>query len=332
MPPYTLPFEKPVLELEKKLKELQTFSQSQQIDVSLEIGRMQERIRQMRVDIYKNLTPWQKVQLARHPLRPYAMDHIREMATDFVELHGDRLHADDRAIIGGFARLGDEKVMFIGTQKGRDTKSNLECNFGCAYPEGYRKALRLMQLAAKFKVPIITLIDTPGAYPGIESEERHIAEAIAVNIMSMFDLPVPMIVTITGEGGSGGALGIGVGDRVLVLEYAYYSVISPEGCAAILWRDRSHADKAATALKLTSKDLIEAGLADEVVPEPVGGAHSDPKAMAATLKATLLRNLAELKKVPANKLLAKRYEKFRAMGVFREESRASATRPGTAAP
>ncbi len=314
MPPYALPFEKPIIELEKKLSELLAFSQTQNIDVSLEVERMQKKIAETRKQIYQNLTAWQKVMVARHPLRPYAMDHIREMTTDFVELHGDRLYADDRALIDG------RSVMVIGTQKGRDTKSNLECNFGCAYPEGYRKALRLMRMAAKFKVPIITLIDTPGAYPGVESEERHIAEAIAVNLREMFDLPVPMIVTIIGEGGSGGALGIGVGDRVLVLEYGYYSVISPEGCAAILWKNRSFADKAAEALKLTSGDLLAAGLADEVIPEPPGGAHSDPKAMAATLKKHLLRNLGELQKLSPDMLLAKRYDKFRVMGVFGTET------------
>ncbi len=316
MPPYTLPFEKPIVELEKKLKELQAFSQTQNIDVSLEIDRMQNKIAETRRQIYQGLTAWQKVQVARHPLRPYALDYLKEMATDFVELHGDRLYADDRAIIGGFAKLDGQPILFIGTQKGRDTKSNLECNFGCAYPEGYRKALRLMQMANKFRVPIITLIDTPGAFPGIESEERHIAEAIAVNLHEMFRLSVPIIVTIIGEGGSGGALGIGVGDRVLILEYAYYSVISPEGCAAILWKNRSFADKAAQALKLTSKDLLEAGLADEIIPEPLGGAHGDPKATAQTLKQHLLKHLRDIQQLPADQLLAKRYDKFRAMGVF----------------
>ena len=316
MPPYALPFEKPIIELEKKLKELQAFSQTQNIDVSLEIDRMQKKISETRRQIYQNLTAWQQVQVARHPLRPYAMDYIREMVTDFVELHGDRIHADDRAIIGGFGTLGDQRVMLIGTQKGRDTKSNLECNFGCAYPEGYRKALRLMRLAAKFHAPVVTLIDTPGAYPGIESEERHIAEAIAVNLYEMSKLPVPILVTVTGEGGSGGALGIGVGDRVMILEYSYYSVISPEGCAAILWKNRSFADKAAEALKLTAKDLLKAGLVDEIIPEPLGGAHCDPKVMAATLKEVLVRNLKEQLKLPTKKLLDKRYDKFRAMGVF----------------
>ncbi len=319
MPPFALPFEKPILELEKKMKELQAFSSTQNIDVSGEIGRMQEKIAETRKEIYQNLTAWQKVQLARHPLRPYATDYIKAIATDFIELHGDRLYADDRAIIGGFAKIDGERVLLIGTQKGRDTKSNLECNFGCAYPEGYRKALRLMRLAVKFNTPIMTLIDTPGAFPGIESEERHIAEAIAVNLREMFTLPVPMIITVIGEGGSGGALGIGVGDRVLVLEYAYYSVISPEGCAAILWKNRSFADKAAEALKLTSADLLKSGLADEIVPEPLGGAHSDPKAMADTLKQCLLRNLKEVQQMSPDEMLEMRYRKFRAMGVFGTE-------------
>lgn len=316
MPPFTLPFEKPVLELENKLQELENFSREQDIDVSHEIERMKSKIETTREEIYKNLTAWEKVQVARHPERPYTLDYIRHMTTDFVEIHGDRIHADDRAIIGGFARIDGRKVMLIGSQKGRDTKSNLECNFGCAYPEGYRKALRLMKLAAKFNVPIITLIDTPGAFPGVESEERHIAEAIAVNLREMFTLRVPMVVTIIGEGGSGGALGIGVGDRILILEYAYYSVISPEGCAAILFKDRAYADRSAEALKVTAPHLIENGLADEMIPEPRGGAHTDHAAAAAQLKTVLLRNLDELAARPADELILTRYDKFRAMGVF----------------
>ncbi|MBU1910375.1 MAG: acetyl-CoA carboxylase carboxyltransferase subunit alpha [Verrucomicrobia bacterium] len=319
VPSYILPFEKPILDLEKKLEDLRAFSQAQNIDVSLEIERMQNKITDMRREVYQNLGAWDKVLVARHPQRPYMLDYLAAMTTDFTELHGDRLHADDRAILGGFAWLDDRRVMFIGTQKGRDTKGNLERNFGCAYPEGYRKALRLMRLAAKFKTPIVTLIDTPGAYPGIESEERHIAEAIAVNLREMFRLPVPIVVTIIGEGGSGGALGIGVGDSVLILQYAYYSVISPEGCAAILWKNRSYADRAAEALKLTAPDLLKAGLVDEVLPEPPGGAHADPAAMTATLREALFRNLAELDKVPVDELLRRRYDKFRAMGVFGEE-------------
>jgi acetyl-CoA carboxylase carboxyl transferase subunit alpha len=318
MPPFTLPFEKPVLELEKKLHELESISRNQDIDVSHEIDRMREKIEATRAQIYTNLSAWQKVQVARHPERPYTMDYIRNMTTDFVEIHGDRIHADDRAIIGGFAKIDGQRVMIIGSQKGRDTKSNLECNFGCAYPEGYRKALRLMKMADKFNVPIVTLIDTPGAFPGLESEERHIAEAIAVNLREMFNLRVPVIVAIIGEGGSGGALGIGIGNRILILEHAYYSVISPEGCAAILFKDRAYADKSAEALKITAQHLIENKLADEIVPEPKGGAHTDPKAAADYLKAVLLRNLAELKAKPSEELMNERYSKFRAMGVFAE--------------
>ncbi len=283
-----------------------------------EIERMKEKIETTRAQIYENLTSWQKVQVARHPERPYTMDYIEKMTTDFVEIHGDRIHKDDRALIGGFAKIDGQKVMIIGSQKGRDTKSNVECNFGCAYPEGYRKALRLMKLADKFNVPIVTLIDTPGAFPGLESEERHIAEAIAVNLREMFNIRVPIIVAIIGEGGSGGALGIGIGDRILILEHSYYSVISPEGCAAILFKDRAYADKSADALKITAQHLIENKLADEIVPEPQGGAHTDHDAMAATLQKVILRNLAELKKLSVEDLRNGRYDKFRAMGVFEE--------------
>lgn len=318
MPPVTLPFEKPVLDLENKLHELEDFSKEQDIDVSHEIERMKEKINSTRDQIYGNLTSWQKVQVARHPERPYTMDYIQNMTTDFVEIHGDRIHKDDRAIIGGFAKIDGQKVMIIGSQKGRDTKSNLACNFGCAYPEGYRKALRLMRLADKFNVPIVTLIDTPGAFPGLESEERHIAEAIAVNLREMFNIRVPIVVTIIGEGGSGGALGIGVGDRILILEHAYYSVISPEGCAAILFKDRAFADKSADALKITAQHLIENKLADEIIPEPKGGAHTDHQAIADSLKAALLRNIEELQKLSNEDRMNGRYDKFRAMGVFEE--------------
>jgi acetyl-CoA carboxylase carboxyl transferase subunit alpha len=332
MPPYTLPFEKPVAEMEAKLKELVAFSESQKIDVSQEIERMRRRIEDARRKIFSELTPWQKVMVARHPQRPYAIDYIQAVMTDYVELHGDRIHRDDRAIVGGFARLDGQPVTVLGSQKGRDTKSNLECNFGCAYPEGYRKALRLMRLAAKFGLPILTLIDTPGAFPGVESEERHIAEAIAVNLREMFTLEVPIVVTIIGEGGSGGALGIGVGDRVLVLEHAYYSVISPEGCAAIIWKNRSYADRAAEALKLTSSDLLSMGLADEVIPEPLGGAHTDPKRMAAALKEALARNLADVRKTPSGELLRRRYDKFRAMGRFGTGDATAPVAPGSPPP
>lgn len=315
-----LPFEKEIAELEDKLEELKKFNQGHSdIDVSKDVQRIEKKILTTRRKIFENLTPWQKVQVARHPARPYSMDYITRISEDFVELHGDRSYRDDRAIIGGFAKLDGRKVMFIGHQKGRDTKSNLECNFGCAYPEGYRKALRLMRLADKFNVPIVCLIDTPGAFPGLESEERHVAEAIAVNLREMFNLSVPIIISVIGEGGSGGALGIGVGDRILILEHSYYSVISPEGCAAILWKDRAFADKAADALKLTGEHLLEMNLVDEIVPEPLGGAHSDHDAMAENLKKAIIRNLDEVAALSPEDRMAQRYDKFRAMGVFAEE-------------
>ncbi len=318
MPPFVLPFEKPIAELQDKLAELRRFSESQDIDVSSEVQRMESRVRELRHRIYEELTPWQKVLVARHPQRPYTRDYIAAMTTDFVELHGDRRFAEDRALVGGFARIGGQAVMILGTQKGRDTKSNLLCHFGCAYPEGYRKALRLMQLAAKFNVPVVTLIDTPGAYPGLQSEERHIAEAIAVNLREMFALAVPVVACVIGEGGSGGALGIGIGDRILMLSNAYYSVISPEGCAAILWKDRAYADRAAEALKLTAKDLLAAGLVDEIVPEPDGGAHADPKAASEALRAAIRRSLEDLCRRSASDLLDARYARFRGMGVYEE--------------
>lgn len=317
---YLLPFEKPIVELEEKLNELRRFSESKNIDVSEEIRRMEERIAEMRRRIYADLTPWHIVQIARHPQRPYTRDYLQLWKCDFIELHGDRRFADDRAIVGGFARIGGRRVMAIGTQKGRDMKSNVQCNFGCAYPEGYRKALRLMQMADKFGLPIVTLIDTPGAYPGVQSEERHIAEAIAVNLREMFNFSVPIVVTVVGEGGSGGALGIGVGDRILILQNAYYSVISPEGCAAILWRDKAYADRAAEALKLTAPDLRKAGLVDEIVPEPDGGAHTQPEEMAQRLGAAIGRHLDELAAMDPSARKASRYDKFRRMGVYQESA------------
>ncbi len=311
-----LPFETPIAELETKLRELEAFSQEQDIDVSHEIKNMTEKIEQTRSSIYANLTAWQKVQVARHPDRPYTLDYIDAMTTDFVEIHGDRIHRDDRAIVGGFARIDGRKVMILGTQKGRDTKSNVERNFGCAHPEGYRKALRLMKLADKFGVPIVTLIDTKGAYAGLESEERHIAEAIAVNLRESFNIKVPIICIIIGEGGSGGALGIGIGNRILIMEHAYYSVISPEGCAAILWKDRAYSDKAAEALKITGSDLLGLNLADEVIPEPKGGAHTDHAQAAENLKAVLLKHLDELSALSPEEIVNDRYNKFRVMGEF----------------
>jgi acetyl-CoA carboxylase carboxyl transferase subunit alpha len=319
MSSYVLPFEKKIVELETKLGELRSFSENQDIDVSSEIKRMEEKIEATRTDIYQHLSPWQKVQLARHPKRPYTQDYIAEIFTDYIELHGDRIHRDDQAIIGGFAKLDGEPVLVLGTQKGRDTKSNLICNFGCPYPEGYRKALRLMRLASKFKRPIITFIDTSGAYPGVESEERHIAEAIAVNLREMFTFGVPIIAVIIGEGGSGGALGIGIGNRVLMLEHSYYSVISPEGCAAILWKDRSYADKAAEALKCTAQHLLEAKLCDQIIQEPLGGAHHSLPKVAEGIKAALQDNLKKLNAMSGEELMDDRYKKFRAMGEFEEK-------------
>jgi acetyl-CoA carboxylase carboxyl transferase subunit alpha len=314
-----LEFEKPVCELEKKIAELREFSKSHDVDVSHGIELLEAKIEETRREIFENLTPWQRVQLARHPERPYPRDYIDVIFEDFLELHGDRRFADDHAILGGFAKLDTHPVMVIGTQKGRNLKENVKFNFGSAHPEGYRKAMRLMELADKAAVPVICLIDTPGAYPGIGAEERHIAEAIAVNLRDMFKLKVPVIVAVVGEGGSGGALGIGVGNRVLIMENAYYSVITPEGCAAILWRDASAAPRAAEALKLTSADLKTMDLVDEIVPEPLGGAHRDPDMAASALAEALRRHLHELSELSPGELCRQRYEKFRAMGAFRED-------------
>jgi len=318
---HQLEFEKPIAELQRKLEELSKHREAHglSVDIQQEIAQIERKVAETRRQIFSNLTAWQRVQLARHPRRPFALDYLATTFSDFQELHGDRLFAEDRAVVGGFARLADQKVVVIGTQKGRDTKENIRRNFGSAHPEGYRKALRLMQLADKFSLPVITLIDTAGAYPGIGAEERHIAEAIAVNLREMMLLEVPIVAVVIGEGGSGGALGIGVADRVLIFENAYYSVISPEGCAAILWKDRAAASMAAEALKITAKDLIELGLADGVVPEPLGGAHQDPVATAATLKQHLMTILEDLLKVPAAERLKQRYAKFRAHGHFFEK-------------
>ncbi|HAB16564.1 MAG TPA: acetyl-CoA carboxylase carboxyltransferase subunit alpha [Verrucomicrobiota bacterium] len=315
-----LDFEKPILELQRKLEELKQHPEQHSlgIDWEAEIRLLERKIDEARRNIFSNLSPWQRVQLARHPKRPYTLDYLRSTFTEFEELHGDRMFADDRAFVGGFARLGDERVVVIGTQKGRDTKENILRNFGSSHPEGYRKALRLMRLADKFSLPIVALIDTAGAYPGVGSEERHIGEAIAVNLREMMLLEVPFIAAVIGEGGSGGALGFGVADRVLILENAYYSVISPEGCAAILWKDRAAAPKAAAALRITAPDLQQLGLIDDIVPEPLGGAHNDPSTTAASLKSALLRHLAELKAQPTATRLAARYAKFRAYGQFSE--------------
>ena len=311
-----LEFEKPIVELEEKLADLKKHSRAQDINFDSEVRRMEGKIEETKRVIYENLTAWQRVQIARHTARPFALDYIQLSFTNFVELHGDRLFAEDRAMPGGFATIGDKKCVVIGHQKGRDLKENLKRNFGSANPEGYRKALRLMRLAEKFGLPFVSLIDTPGAYPGVGAEERHISEAIAVNLREMMVLKTPTVAVVIGEGGSGGALGIGVADRVLMLENSYYSVISPEGCAAILWKHRKHAPEAAAALKLTARDLLELKLVDEVVPEPLGGAHQDHAAAIANLKKAVIRQLDELKKIPTDQLLAERYEKFRRVGEF----------------
>lgn len=315
-----LPFEKPVVELEKKINELRS-SADEGIDLSGEISSAEKKMEKALKEIFDNLTPWQRVQVARHPLRPYTMDYIGYLMEDFVELAGDRHFSDDRAIVAGFAKWSDgQPVCVIGHQKGRDTKENLLRSFGSAHPEGYRKAMRIMRLANKFNTPIICFVDTPGAYPGIGAEERGQAEAIAYNLREMVDLTVPIIVVVIGEGGSGGALGIGVGDRVYVLENAYYSVISPEGCAAILWKDNARSEDAATALKLTGHDLKGLGVIDDVIKEPLGGAHRDFAATAENIKKTINKALKELKAVDAKKLPEMRYEKFRVMGSFAENA------------
>lgn len=315
-----LDFEKPIVELQRKLEELQRNSDAASLGLQIEdeVAQIKTKIAETRRQIFSNLTPWQRVQLARHPKRPYTMDYLRETFSGFSELHGDRLFMDDCAIVGGFARLDQQAVVVLGTQKGRDTKENILRNFGSAHPEGYRKALRLMRLADKFGLPIVTLIDTAGAYPGIGAEERHIAEAIAVNLREMMLFNVPTIAVVIGEGGSGGALGIGVADRVLILENAYYSVISPEGCAAILWKDRSASIKAAEALKITASDLFQLGLVDEIIPEPLGGAHNDPAQSTANLKTALLSHLADLQALTPSERLDRRYRKFRNHGRFLE--------------
>jgi acetyl-CoA carboxylase carboxyl transferase subunit alpha len=322
-----LDFEKPIVELQRKLDDLRKHQQTHSLGISLEeeIAQIERKLEDTRKNIFTDLSPWQRVQLARHPKRPFSLDYFKSTFTDFDEIHGDRLFSDDRAIVAGFAKLGEHRVVVIGTQKGRDTKENIKRNFGSAHPEGYRKAMRVMKLADKFGLPVISLIDTAGAYPGIGAEERHIAEAIAVNLREMTLLEVPIIAAVIGEGGSGGALGIGVADRVLILENSYYSVISPEGCAAILWKDRSAAARAAEALKITARYLKELGLVDEIIPEPLGGAHNDASAAAESLKATLLRHLDELLALSAPDRMRKRYEKFRNFGQVMEKQKAAAT-------
>jgi acetyl-CoA carboxylase carboxyl transferase subunit alpha len=326
MDSHPLDFEKPILELQRRLQDLKNHSDQHELDFDSEVEAMETKIRETRRQIYDNLTAWQRVQLARHIMRPFALDYVARCFTNWVELHGDRVFGDDKAMPSGLAKLGSHRCIVITHQKGRDTKENVKRNFGCAHPEGYRKALRLMRLAEKFGLPVISLIDTPGAYPGIGSEERHISEAIAVNLREMMNLRVPTVAVVIGEGGSGGALGIGVSDRVLILENAYYSVISPEACSAILWKDRRHAPEAAEALKLTAQDLMGLGVVDEIVPEPEGGAHRDPDLAAANLGTALRQNLERLFAFSIEELLRTRYEKFRKLGKFTEEV-ATATTP-----
>jgi acetyl-CoA carboxylase carboxyl transferase subunit alpha len=319
MESHPLDFEKPILELQRRLQDLKNHSDQHDLDFDSEVEAMENKIRETRRQIYDNLTAWQRVQLARHIKRPFALDYVSRCFTNWIELHGDRVFGDDKAMPSGLAKLGPHRCVVITHQKGRDTKENVKRNFGCAHPEGYRKALRLMRLAEKFGLPVISLIDTPGAFPGIGSEERHISEAIAVNLREMMTLKVPTIAIVIGEGGSGGALGIGVSDRVLILENAYYSVISPEACSAILWKDRRHAAEAAEALKLTAQDLMGLGVVDEIVPEPEGGAHRDPDLAAANVGTAIRQNLERLSSLSIEDLLRARYEKFRKLGKFSEE-------------
>jgi acetyl-CoA carboxylase carboxyl transferase subunit alpha len=315
---YTLDFEKPLLELERQIDELKRVGEEREIDVAEELTRLQGKLDALREDIYRNLTPMQRVSVARHPRRPYTLDYLSTIFTDFVELHGDRHYRDDLAVVGGWARLGGTSVMVIGHQKGRDTRENIRRNFGMPHPEGYRKALRLMQLAARFHAPIITLIDTPGAYPGLGAEERGQSEALATNLLEMAMLPVPITAAVIGEGGSGGALALGLADRVLMFENSVYSVISPEGCAAILWKDASQRERAAEALKLTAQDLLQFRIIDEIIPEPLGGAHQDPDAAGEALREALLRHQGELRRSRPEKLIRRRAEKYAGMGVFTE--------------
>lgn len=311
-----LDFEKPIYELEAKLEEMRKYADN--LDIAPEIKKIEDKVNHLKESVYRDLTRWQRVQLARHPDRPYTLDYIYAMTNNFVELHGDRQFKDDKAIVGGFAEMDEYKVMIIGHQKGRDTKSNLYRNFGMANPEGYRKALRLMKLAEKFNKPVITMLDTPGAYPGLEAEERGQAEAIARNLFEMSRLKVPIIVVIIGEGASGGALGIGLGNRILMLENCWYSVISPESCSSILWKNWDYKEQAAESLKLTAPDLMEQGIIDRIVPEPMGGAHKDHKGAAAILKKVLKEELENLIKIKPEKLIEDRIEKFGKMGAFEE--------------
>jgi len=317
MPLSFLEFEQPIAELEAKIDELRFVATDEEVNVGEEIARLRAKSRALTTSIFANLTPWQVAQLARHPQRPYTLDYAQSIFEEFQELHGDRMYADDRAIVGGLARLDGRPVMLIGHQKGRDTKERVRRNYGMPKPEGYRKALRLMKLAERFRIPLVTLIDTPGAYPGVGSEERNQSEAIARNLFEMSTLRVPVIAAVIGEGGSGGALAVGVSDRLIMLEYSVYSVISPEGCASILWKSAEKKELAAEAMGITAERLGKLGLVDEIVKEPLGGAHRDPQAMADCLKAALLRHLREVEQLPEDQLLERRYLRLRGQGVYR---------------
>lgn len=315
---FYLDFERPIAELETKIEDLKAHARAENLDVSDELATLEEKVRKLEQKIYSSLTRWQKYQLAGHPQRPHTLDFINLMLTDFVELHGDRCYRDDPAMVGGLGKLDGRPVMVLGTQKGRNTKENLHRNFGMAHPEGYRKALRLMRLAAKFKRPVLCFVDTPGAYPGIGSEERSVSEAIARNLFEASKLPTPILVVIIGEGASGGALGIGVGDRILMLENAWYSVINPQSCSLILWRNRDKKEVAAEALRIAATDLQELGIIDRIVPEPLGGAHRDPEGAACNLRAAVLEELEALDRIPPKKLTRRRIDKFNRMGVWEE--------------
>ncbi|MDZ4805846.1 MAG: acetyl-CoA carboxylase carboxyltransferase subunit alpha [Candidatus Eisenbacteria bacterium] len=323
--PGWLEFEKPIVELEARIEELRQLNSNGRVEVAEEIESLERKAERLQQEIYSNLNRWQRVQLARHPRRPYALDYIDGLSSEFTELHGDRLFGDDRAIVGGFGFLDDRPTMFIGHQKGRNTKDNILRNFGMPHPEGYRKALRLMDLAGRFGAPIVTLVDTPGAYPGVGAEERGQSEAIARNLRDMARIPVPIVTVVIGEGGSGGALAIAVADVILMMENSIYSVISPEGCAAILWGDRTRAPEAAEALKLTATDLGALGIIDDIVPEPIGGAHRDPPVAVATLKTHVAARLESLRATPVDRLLKDRLAKYRRMGSFQTKG---LTRPG----
>jgi acetyl-CoA carboxylase carboxyl transferase subunit alpha len=313
-----LDFEKPLMELEKRIRDLKSLSKEGHPEIDEQVKKLERIAEKKREETYQNLSGWERVQLARHPLRPYTMDYINALVPDFMELHGDRLYGDDKALVAGMGTVEGRRLFIMGQQKGRDTKENLKRNFGSAHPEGYRKALRIMRLAAKFKKPVLTLVDTPGAFPGIGAEERGQAEAIARNIYEMAKLPVPILAVIIGEGGSGGALAIAVGDTVMMMEYAIYSVISPEGCAAILWGDRAKAPEAAESLRLTAPDLLRLGVIDGVIPEPVGGAHRGPAEAAESLKRAIVENIDRLSASPVDDLLNRRLEKYSRMGTFLE--------------